>query len=696
MMKETRIITAALPFVNNIPHLGNLVGSHLPADIFARYCRIKGYRTIFVGGTDEHGTAIEFAAQKKKITPKKLCDDLYKKHKEIYKWFGISYDNFSRTSRKIHHELVKEFFLKLHKNGFITEKTIKIPYCISCKRGLADRYITGTCPHCKYEQANGDQCEKCATLINPIELIEPHCSVCKSKDIEFRDTKHLFLDLRGVVDRIESWLDGNNQLRKQVKNLAKGWIKQGIEERCITRDLSWGVDVPLKGYESKVFYVWFDNVIGYVSSTVELLGEEAKKLWRNKDVKTYYFLGKDNIPFHTIFWPGQIIAEGSLVLPYNVVGLQYLNFEGQKFSKRKGIGVFADQAIASGIPPDYWRFYLLYALPETKDTDFLADDFKERINKELIGNFGNFVNRTLNFTASNFSSKLAKINVEDEEFEQKVQEKVKKICEAYEKCCLREAQAEILKLSDLGNQYFDKKEPWKNKDENVLGYCCELTRILAVLFSPIIPDASEELFSLLKTKNKKLDLDKSRKEIAKPKILFKKLEDEDLEQFKAAKEFPLHIKLGQIKDVKDHPNADSLYLMQVGFGAEKRQVVAGLKKYFKPTELIGKKILFLVNLKPAKLRGEMSEAMILIAEDKDKNIAFLEVDAKLDVKLGAELGSEVKIDGFTTLTEEITFEQFSKIKLTVREGKVVFENNVLKVGNEKIVAKGVKDGAKLM
>ena len=237
-MNETRIITAALPFVNNIPHLGNVIGSHLPADIFARYCRLKGYRTIFVGGTDEHGTAIEFAAQMKKITPKKLCDSLYKEHKEIYEWFEISYDNFSRTSKKIHHELVKEFFLKLYKNGYITEKEIKIAYCTSCKRGLADRYITGRCPHCEYEQAKGDQCEKCATLINPIELIEPYCSVCKSKKIEFRDTKHLFLDLRKLAKKIEKWNKDNKNLRMQVKNLALGWLKQGLKERCISRDLS--------------------------------------------------------------------------------------------------------------------------------------------------------------------------------------------------------------------------------------------------------------------------------------------------------------------------------------------------------------------------------------------------------------------------------------------------------------------------
>lgn len=532
MKNETRIITAALPFVNNIPHLGNIIGSHLPADIFARFCRLKNYRTIFVGGTDEHGTAIEFAAQIQNKKPEELCAELYQEHKDIYDWLKISYDNFSRTSRKIHHELVKDFFLKLYKNGFITEKTIKIPFCLKCQRGLADRYITGTCPHCSYEQANGDQCENCATLIDPIELIDAHCSVCKSKEVEFRDTKHLFLDLRNIAGEIEAWIDNNKNLRQQVKNLAKGWLKQGIQERCITRDLKWGVQVPLEEYKDKVFYVWFDNVIGYISATYELLGDEALELWKNKAVKTYYFFGKDNIPFHTIFWPGQIIGQKEFILPYNVVGYQYLNFEGQKFSKSKKIGIFSDQVKSSNISLDYWRFYLTNILPETKDSDFSVEDFQERINKELIGNFGNFVNRTLNFVWNKFDGKVFEISNIDEELEKEISQRIKKIEECYEKCDLREVLQEILKLSDLGNQYFNKKEPWKTNNQNCLAYCYELCRILSLLFSPIIPNSTDKLNSLLNTDNKELRINRREKTINKPEILFQKLENEDLEEFK--------------------------------------------------------------------------------------------------------------------------------------------------------------------
>ncbi len=406
---KTRIITAALPFANNIPHLGHLVGSHLPADIFARYSRLKGYETYFVGGTDENGAATEFAAYKEGISPKEVCDKYYEIHNKIYKNMNISYDNFSRTSREVHHKIVQEFFLNLYNNGFITEQIIKQAYCNKCKKGLADRFIKGTCPSCGYEECNGDQCESCGTVIESIELKEPFCAVCNSKDISFDDSKHLFLDLRKIVPQIDEWLTNHPLIRQQVKNLAKGWIKQGIKERCISRNLSWGIKIPLEGYDDKVFYVWFDNVIGYVSSTVELLGPKGLALWKDKQTEIYYFLGKDNIPFHTIFWPGQIIGEGRFNLPTNVLGYQYLNFEKKKFSKSKGTGIFLDNPVVYNIPVDYWRFYLTYILTETKDAEFMLLDFKDRINKELIGNFGNYVNRVLDFVYNKLDSKVPEI-----------------------------------------------------------------------------------------------------------------------------------------------------------------------------------------------------------------------------------------------------------------------------------------------
>ncbi len=527
---STRIVTAALPFVNSSPHLGNIVGSHLPADIFARYSRMKGHRVIFVGGTDEHGTATEFAAQKEGITPRELCDRYYIIHKRLYSDFLISYDNFSRTSREIHHKLVQEFFLELYKNGFITEQEINTPYCNNCKKGLADRYITGTCPRCGYDKANGDQCEACGSVLEPAELLSPHCTTCGSTGITFKNTNHLFLDLTGVTKDIENWIDSNPHLRSQVKSLAKGWLHQGIKKRCITRDLTWGIKVPLRGYEGKVFYVWFDNVIGYVSATVELLGDEGLKLWEDKATETYYFLGKDNIPFHTIFWPGQILGQGKLVLPTNVVGLQYMNFEKQKFSKSKGVGISADKAISSNIPVEYWRFYLTYILPETKDSEFIVDEFFERVNKELIGNYGNFVNRVLDFVYNKFNGRVPEVSTKDSTLEKAILDSIYKIDSYYDSCELRFALYELLKLSDLGNRYLNEKEPWKSGKTDALNYCLEIIRLLAIYFEPILPQSSQRVFMFLNTDNRKIEIDTSAKAINKPEILFRKLEEREKEQ----------------------------------------------------------------------------------------------------------------------------------------------------------------------
>ncbi len=535
-MKKIRIITSALPFANNVPHLGHLLGSHLPADIFARYSRLIGHETYFVGGTDENGAATEFAAFKEGLTPQQICDKYFEIHKDLYDKFNISYDNFSRTSKKIHHELVQELFLNLYNNKFITEKTIKQAYCNDCKKGLADRFIKGTCPHCGFERADGDQCESCGTVLNPIELKDPNCAICLKKEISFIDTKHLFLKIDSAILEIDKWINNNDYLRFWVKSLANSWIKKGIEERCITRDLSWGVKIPIDGYETKVFYVWFDNTIGYVSSTADLLGKEkALSLWENKDVENFYFVGKDNIPFHTIFWPGAIIGDKRFHLPTTVSGYQFLNFEGEKFSKSKGIGIFLDKAIASNIPIDYWRFYLTYILTETRDTDFLIDDFKDRINKELIGNLGNYVNRVLNFIYTKCDSNIPEIKQRDEKLESEINVFVKQITTNYEKLEIRQALYDILKLSDLGNRYLNEKEPWKSGDLTSLAYSTEIIRLLAILISPIIPESTDKIFEYLNTNNKSFDLILETRKINKPEILFKRLEDEDIEKFKIKK-----------------------------------------------------------------------------------------------------------------------------------------------------------------
>jgi len=532
MKKEKRLITAALPYTNNVPHIGNIVGSHLPADIFARYSRLHGIDCVFIGGTDENGTTSEIAAQKYGVSYLELCDFFFKIHKKIYDWFEISYDNFSRTSRPIHHETVKEFFLVMHKKGYLIEKKVRIPFCKVCKRSLADRYILGICPYCSYDSARGDQCEKCGKLLEPENLLKPRCSVCEKSEIEFRERKHLFLDLTKLSKKLESWIKKNKHWRKQVSSIALAWINEGLKPRDVTRELNWGVTVPIKGYEDMKIYVWAEAAIGYISSTKEWNKNKWEQYWKEKDAKLYHFIGKDNIPFHTILFPGELMAHGDFNLPYNVVGLQYLNYENSKFSKSKGHGIFCENLPNAGLDVDYWRFYLSYLIPETGDTEFLWKDFQDRINNDLIGNFSNFINRTLSFTWKNFNGKVE--GQVDKKFYSDVKKQIDSIIESYENVELKEALSKILKLADYGNKYFQENEPWKTKDKNIIFNCVNLCKILGLLIQPFLPSTSNKIFELLNCRESDWESLKefNIKKINEPKILFNKLENKKIEDLK--------------------------------------------------------------------------------------------------------------------------------------------------------------------
>ena len=673
MVTETRLVTAALPYVNNVPHLGNIAGSHLPAVIFARYSRIKGYKIIFIGGIDEYGTASETAAQLFNITPKQLCDFFYKIHKEIYDWFQFSYDNFSRTSREIHLKTTQEIFLQNKRNNYIQERTISIPFCLSCQRALADRYIQGTCPYCQYDKAKGDQCEHCNKLLDPEKLINAYCTACGKHNVQFKEKKHLFLQLDKLQPQLEKWIKKNKTWRPQVKSIAEAWLKEGLKARDITRDLKWGIPVPLKGFEDSLFYVWYDAPIGYISSTKEWAQKkndpnEWKVFWENKKTKYYCFIGKDNIPFHTIFFPAILMADGRFILPYNVVGLQYLNYERAKFSKSQKHGVFCENLPKAGLDPDYWRFYLSLILPETKDSEFLWDDFKNKINAELIGNLSNFINRTLSFVHRFEKGITPKRIKKDLFFERKRKEKIKKIEQAYERVELREALLEILNLSSLGNKYFDEKEIWRTKDKAALSNCIHLCKDLGILLHPFIPQTSKkilELFSIKKALWKDLEKNLENKTIKKPELLFKKLEEEDVQElkrktsqveeyFKEAKtlkqkEFKEHsmpegtihylhledfqkadIRIGEITEVKDHPKAERLFLLTISFGLkEKRQIIAGLKEHYTKEELMKKQVAVILNLEPVALRGITSYGMLLAAVDENNKVSLLTTDKKV-------------------------------------------------------------------
>lgn len=686
------LVTCALPYVNNIPHIGNIVGSHLPGDIFARICRLADYDVVFIGGSDEHGTPIEIAAQKLGITEKELSDFYYKLHSEIYAWLNISYDNFSRTSRKIHHELTQDFFLRIYENGYIKEREIEMPYCEHCKRFLPDRYVIGICPKCGYEQAKGDQCEKCSAIYDATELIDMRCAICNGKPV-IKKTKHLFLDLPKLQKKLEDWISGKEKEKlwsEQVIAMAKGILSSGLKERSITRDLKWGVKVPLKGYENKVFYVWFDAPIGYVSSTKEKLGERFREYWQNKDARIVHFIGKDNIPFHTIFWPAILMARGEYTLPYIVAGLQYLNYEGRKISKSLGYGVFCENLKKSEIKSDIWRFYLTFLIPESADTEWKWKEFKERINNELVANLGNFIYRTLSFIHNNFNGVIPEIDEEDfgdeeKEIFRKVEETAKQIEKLAWEIKLREALRKVLELSDAGNKYFQKNEPWKlikgseierKKCKVVLHTCANLCYDLAILMHAFLPESSVEVCDMLNTSFGKFKDVGKRKikggaKIKKAGIIFEKITDEKLEEVKKittrATPFEELIVMGKGKTMKAEKEAEEreeeritydyfskiklrvarvikaekikgskkLFKLEIDLGKEKRQIVAGIADVYSQEELVGKQIIVVANLQKARIMGYESDGMLLAAVDEHGKPVL--IIPEKEVKEGSEV-----------------------------------------------------------
>jgi methionyl-tRNA synthetase len=657
---EKILITCALPYVNNVPHIGNIAGSHLPADIFARLCRLADFDTVFIGGSDEHGTPAEVTAERLSISPKELSDFYFNIHKEIYDWLDISYDNFSRTSLPLHHETTLDFFEHIYKKGYISESTLRLPYCENCKRVLPDRYVEGVCPKCEYEHARGDQCEQCSTLLNPAELKSPKCAIC-GEEPKIKETNHLFLNLDKLEPSLQKWIASKKgEWTNQVVNMALGWLNEGLKPRSITRDIKWGVPVPLEGYEDKVFYVWFDAPIGYVSSTKEWALKKGKpKLWREywqKDAKIYHFVGKDNIPFHTIFWPGMLIARGDYSLPYRVAGLQYLNYEGDKISKSKGFGVFCENLPDAGLSSDMWRYYLTLLIPETNDTEWKWSEFQERVNNELVANLGNFIHRSLHFIQSKFDGIVPDPDLSDSDRE--VLESTRTYAEQVKELIFdirfRDALKKVLELSDRGNKYFQANEPWNviksdpKRAGTVLYVCANLCYDLAVLLSPFMPKSSAKIFDILNVKHGKLeDLGKQNvapeSKINRPEPLFPKLDNRMIAELKektsqvtkyeemimkkiSYDEFSkVEIRVAEIVEVEPIKGADKLYKLKIDVGGNMKHVVAGIAKQYSKEELLGKQIVVIDNLEPAVIRGEKSEGMLLAAVEGD-DISILTPD----------------------------------------------------------------------
>ncbi len=696
------LITAALPYVNNVPHLGNIIGCVLSADAFARYCRLKGYECIYVCGTDEYGTATEIKALEEGTTPQEITERYHKIHKEIYEWFGISFDIFGRTTNRHHKEIVQHIFKKIYENGYIIEKEVEQFFDPQANMFLADRYIEGTCPYCGYKGARGDQCEKCGKMLHPEELIEPKSKVSGAAPIK-KSTKHLFFDLSKLASALKEWIEKRSVegfWSENARNVSLWWIKEGLKPRAITRDLKWGVPVPLEGYEGKVFYVWFDAPIGYISITASLT-EDWEKWWRGKEVKLYQFMGKDNIPFHTLLFPGMLMATGERwTLVYHINTTEYLNYEGGKFSKSRGVGVFGDDAMKSGIPADVWRYYLFANRPEKADTHFTWDDFYEKTNSELIDNFANLINRVLTFIKRNFGEEFV-CRAHNTPFLKEQEEIAKEIEECMEKVKLKEALHKIMHLSKNANRYFQERRVWevvKEDREEARRIMEELglqVRDLAILIHPFLPHTSQAILSMMGVGSATWkDMGREFKmRLGEIKPLFKKLEKKEIEEMRkrfgeGEEEVGLEkfdIEVGKIIEVKKHPNADKLYIEKVEMGDGVRQIVSGLVGIYTPAELLWKKVLILKNLKPAKLRGEISEGMLLAAEGKEGvEVLFAE----------GEVGEKVAVEGKKAAQKEkmVTIGDFKKLDLRVEGGKVVYKGKPLTVNGKEIRTEKVKEG----
>ncbi|MCL1929324.1 MAG: methionine--tRNA ligase [Treponema sp.] len=720
---KRRLITSALPYVNNVPHLGNLI-QVLSADVFARFCRLRGYETLYICGTDEYGTATETKALEDGITPRELCDRFYKIHDDIYKWFTIGFDKFGKTSTPIHTEVTQHLYKKLDENGYITENTSEQLFCNSCERFLADRYVRGICPHCGYGEARGDQCESCGKLLDPTELKESRCSTCGNEP-KLKSTSHLYINLPKINDRLETWLNEASVKGEWAKNaiqMTAAWIKGGLQERAITRDLKWGIPVPRAGYEKKVFYVWFDACIGYISITGNHaldLGKDWKSFldywWRSpEETELFQFIGKDNIPFHTVIFPSTLLGSGEKwTMLHHMSSSEYLNYESGKFSKTRGIGVFGTDVMETGIPADVWRFYIFYNRPEKADALFLWKDFQEKVNGELIGNLGNLVNRTLSFVTRYYDGKIPDEAGGSPLSWETVQRFEKDIAEKLEWAELRDAFRLVFELSSYANKVFQDAEPWKYRKEDppkaaaVIRDLCHVVRDLAVLLSPYLPESANRIAAFFG-----LQLDSSPQDVErlagdfldwnslgkagdldgktiKSEVLFTKLEDDQIASLREAysgsqkerkENVPpditavfaatLDLRVAEIVKVERHPNAEKLYIETLDIGGEERVIVSGIAPFYKEEELLHKKIIVAYNLKPAKLRGVMSQGMLLAAEDHNGPDGAERCEV-LDAS-GIPSGTRVLLEG-TDVPEtpkEINVDTFFSIPIRV-EGHVV-------------------------
>ncbi len=668
------LVTAALPYANGYLHLGHLAGAYLPADMYVRFQRSMKRDVLFICGSDEHGVAITVSAEAEKSSPQAIVDRYHPANKSAFDDFGISFDNYSRTTLPLHHQTAQEFFSDFHKRGILREKTEKQLYCEKDKMFLADRYVEGTCPNCKYTQARGDQCENCGTWLNQTDLIEPRCKICGTKPV-VRETAHWYFPLGQYQTRLEEYIKERNERdgwKENVLRYCEGWFKNGLQDRAVSRDLSWGVVVPVQGYEKKVIYVWFDAVLGYISSSKEWamkLGkpDEWKKYWQNQDTKYVAFIGKDNVVFHCIVFPAMLMAwndgpNKQFVLPENVPANEFLNLEGQKFSKSRGWAIDVRDFLRY-YPADLLRYTLAVNLPESRDSDFYFKDFQARTNNELANILGNFVNRTFAFTEKNFAGvvpPLGNPGPMDKEIVALVKDIPAKIGEFYERYHFRDAVLESMNLARRANKYFNDSEPWKTAEKNpaqcatTLNISLQIIRSLAILLEPVIPTISRTMWKMLNLEGSPADAGWESAErmilheghrLNKSEILVTKIEDKDLKEMvdklltvtlssnsTVAQIKPtitlddfkkIDLRIAKVLSAENVPKSDKLLKLQIELGDQIRQVVAGIAQHYQPKDLVGKQLIVVANLQAAKLMGQESQGMILAASDSEGKLALI-------------------------------------------------------------------------
>lgn len=656
-------VTAALPYANGGVHIGHLAGVYVPADIYARYLRLKNQEVIFIGGSDEHGVPITIRAKKEGITPQDVVDRYHSMIKKSFEEFGISFDVYSRTTSKTHEQLASDFFKKLLKEGKLQEQESEQYYDEEAHQFLADRYIKGECPHCHYDGAYGDQCEHCGTALSPLELINPTSTLSGSKPV-FKKTKNWYLPLNDYQQWLKEWiLQGHKEWRSNVYGQCKSWLDLDLQPRAMTRDLDWGIPVPVEGAEGKVLYVWFDAPIGYISNTKELCEQAPErwgsweKWWKDEDTRLVHFIGKDNIVFHCLIFPTMLKAHGGYILPDNVPANEFLNLENDKISTSRNWAVWLHEYLVD-LPgkQDVLRYVLTANAPETKDNNFTWKDFQEHNNSELVGIYGNFVNRALQLTKKYFEGvvpacgELLDIDKQTLEEFKDVKQKVEALLDAFR---FRDAQKEAMNLARIGNKYITECEPWKvwktnpERVKTILYVSLQLVANLAIAFEPFLPFSSKKLRQLINmdtcdwSQLGSTDLLKANHHLAEPELLFEKIEDETieiqlkkLEETKKANEAAnyvakpikptidfsdfekLDIRVGHIKHCERVKKANKLlkFTIDDGTGTD-RTIVSGIAKFYDPEALIGKDVCFIANLAPRKLMGIESQGMILSAED---------------------------------------------------------------------------------